>query len=85
MPSFIKAGSFFKTHELTQPLYRSRGMQPFSPRARTTLSRYYEVPVEILEDPADLTTWAAQAAVPPTAQLLLPFPDIHVMDGRWSF
>lgn len=79
-----KGRLFFKTHDLTQPLYRSRGMQSFSPRARTTLARYYEVPLEILEDSTDLTIWAHQAAFPPTAQLVLPFPDFHVMDGRWS-
>ena len=64
---------FFKTHDLTQPLFRSRGMQPFRPSARHTLSRYYEVPVEILEDARDLAAWARQAAIPPSAQLELPF------------
>ncbi|MEP7151718.1 MAG: TfoX/Sxy family protein [Nitrospira sp.] len=68
-----KSRLFFKTHDLTQPLYRSRGMQPFRPSARHTLARYYEVPLDILEDPRDLATWAHHAAVPPSAQLLLPF------------
>ncbi len=64
---------FFKTHDLTQPLYRSRGMQPFRPGAQQTLTRYYEVPVDILEDRRELTAWAQHAAVPPTTQLSLPF------------
>ena len=42
---------FFKTHDLTQPFYRSRGMQPFRPSPRRILARYYEVPLDILEDP----------------------------------
>ena len=79
-----KGRLFFKTHDLTQPLYRSRGMQPFSPRTRPTLTRYYEVPVEILEDPADLATWAHQAAVPPSAQLVLPFAEFQGTDRGLS-
>ena len=74
---------FFKTHDLTQPLYRARGMQPFSPRARPPLARYYEVPLEILEDAENLRIWAHQAVVPPTAQLMLPFPDCQGMDRSW--
>ena len=64
---------FFKTHDLTRPLYRSRGMHPFRPSARQTLARYYEVPLDILENSRDLTTWACEAAIPPSAQLSLPF------------
>ncbi len=68
-----KSRLFFKTNAITQPLFRSRGMQPFRPGARQTLTRYYEVPVDILEDRQELTAWAQHAAVPPTAQLSLPF------------
>ena len=68
-----KGRLFFKTHDLTRPLYRSRGMQPFRPRARHALAQYYEVTLDILEDPRDLTTWAREAAIPPSAQLPLPF------------
>lgn len=70
-----KGRLFFKTHDLTQSLYRSRGMQPFRPSARQTLARYYEVPLDILEDARDLATWAHHAAAPPSAQLLLPFTE----------
>ena len=68
-----KGRLFFKTNHMTQPMYRSRGMQSFRPGARQTLARYYEVPVDILEDRRELTAWAQHAAVPPTAQLWLPF------------
>jgi DNA transformation protein len=36
-------------------------MQPFRPHARQTLTSYYEVPVDILEDHAQLSIWAQQA------------------------
>ena len=70
-----KGRLFFKTHDLTQPLYRLRGMQPFRPSTRHTLARYYEVPLDILEDSRELATWAHHAALPPSAQLLLPFTE----------
>ena len=70
-----KGRLFFKTNDVTQPLYRSRGMQPFRPGARQTLTRYYEVPLDILEDSIDLRAWAQHAAVPPSAQLVLPFAE----------
>ena len=79
-----KGRLFFKTHDLTQPLYRSRGMQPFRPSARQILSRYYEVPLDILEDSRDLAAWAHHAAVPPSAQLLLPFAGAYVDSLRYG-
>jgi len=39
----------------------ARGMKPFRPNAKQTLTTYYEVPVEIIEDAERLTTWASQA------------------------
>ena len=68
-----KGRLFFKTNALTQPLYRARGMQPFRPNSKQTLKQYYEVPVDILEDPQELAVWARYAAHPPSAQLVLPF------------
>ena len=53
---------YFKTDRLTVPHYRDRGMEPFTPTSTQTLKNYYEVPVDILEAPDDLLTWAAQAA-----------------------
>lgn len=70
-----KGRLFFKTTVVSQPAYASRGMSPFRPSARQTLTQYYEVPIEVLEDRTDLTVWAHTAAVPPCAQLALPFTD----------
>jgi DNA transformation protein len=36
-------------------------MKPFHPNAKQTLKNYYEVPVDVLEDGEQLTTWAARA------------------------
>ena len=68
-----KGRLFFKTNDLTQPLYRAHGMHPFRPGAKQTLRRYYEVPVDILEDPQELAAWARSAVTLPTAQLPLPY------------
>lgn len=68
-----KGRLFFRTNDVTQPLYRAHGMRPFRPSAKQTLRQYYEVPVDILEDPQELAAWARSAVTLPTAQLLLPF------------
>ena len=57
-----KGRLYFKTDRITAPRYRDRGMKPFKPSSAQTLKNYYEVPVEVLEDSEDLTTWASQAA-----------------------
>jgi DNA transformation protein and related proteins len=56
-----KGRLYFKTDQITAIRYRDRGMKPFKPSAAQTLKNYYEVPIEILEDSDDLTTWASQA------------------------
>lgn len=56
-----KGHLYFKTDRTTVPAYRSRGMKPFAPTPTQTLKNYYEVPIEVLEDSDDLTTWASQA------------------------
>jgi DNA transformation protein len=56
-----QARLYFKTNTNTRTAYVQRGMQPFRPNARQTLTSYYEVPVDILEDHALLTRWAQQA------------------------
>ena len=53
---------YFKTNQMTAPLYRARGMKPFAPTPTHTVKNYYAVPVEILEAPDDLNAWACQAA-----------------------
>ena len=57
-----KGRLYFKTDRMTASRYRDRGMKPFKPTSAQTLKNYYEVPVEVLEVPDDLTTWATQAA-----------------------
>jgi len=52
---------YFKTNTVTRTAYVQRGIQPFRPNARQTLKSYDEVPVDILEDHAQLTVWARQA------------------------
>ena len=56
-----KGRLYFKTDRITVTRYRDKGMKPFKPSAAQTLKNYYEVPVEVLEDSDDLTTWASQA------------------------
>ncbi len=52
---------YFKTDEDTRTQYRDRGMGPFRPTPKQTLTSYYEVPVDVLEDAEALTAWAARA------------------------
>lgn len=52
---------YFKTDDTTRERYLERGMGPFRPTERQTLKRYYEVPVEVLEDRDALTEWALEA------------------------
>ena len=69
-----KGRLYFRTNGFTQPLYLSRGMRPFRPNAKQTLTHYYEVPIDILEDADHLLAWANAAVTLPTSQLSLPFP-----------
>jgi DNA transformation protein and related proteins len=54
---------YFLTDETTRPEYEARGMQPFRPTEKQTLTSYYEVPLDVLEDDARLTSWANRAAL----------------------
>ena len=60
----FKERLYFRVHEDTIGEYTSRKAKPFKPvKTRTTSSRkYYEVPVEILESPESLVSWAKAAA-----------------------
>lgn len=51
----------FDPDEAARQGYRNRGMKPFRPNAKQTLTSYYEVPVDIIEDQEQLTAWAEQA------------------------
>ena len=61
----------FKTDADTARAYQERGMKPFQPGppgSDTTMSRYYEVPLDVLEDRTALLRWArasVAAAGPP--------------------
>jgi len=57
-----KGRVYFKTNATTAPRYREREMTPFRPSAKQTLNNYYEVPVDVLENAGELTTWAQQAS-----------------------
>jgi DNA transformation protein len=57
-----KGRLYFKVSPATLPSYHEHDMKPFRPNSKQTLTTYYEVPVEIIEDAEQLTTWAGQAA-----------------------
>jgi DNA transformation protein len=56
-----KGKLFFKIDESTVGEYRKRKMKPFRPNAKQTLVSYYQVPVDVVEDPDDLCVWAKRA------------------------
>ncbi len=56
-----KGRLYFKTNDATRPEYECRGMEPFRPSEKQTLSTYYEVPVDVLEDRDALVEWARKA------------------------
>jgi len=56
-----KGKLFFKVDESTVGAYRKHKMRPFRPNARQTIKRYYQAPVEVLEDPDELCVWARRA------------------------
>lgn len=58
---------YFKTDAKTRVAYVERGMKPFRPSARQSLTSYYEVPLEVIEDAAQLAVWARKAARVETA------------------
>ncbi|MGC4098864.1 MAG: TfoX/Sxy family protein [Nitrospira sp.] len=41
--------------------YKEHGMKPFRPNAKQTLTSFYEVPIDVIEDAETLTQWAAKA------------------------
>lgn len=55
---------YFRVSDDTIADYKTRKMKAFEPfeGKRGTSKNYYEVPVEILESPADLVKWARKAA-----------------------
>ena len=52
---------YFKVDATTVPNYREHGMRPFRPNAKRTLTSFYEVPIDVIEDAEALTQWATEA------------------------
>lgn len=57
----FKGRLYFKTGAATLPDYVEMRMKPFRPSAKQTLKSYYEVPVDVIEDPERLREWAERA------------------------
>ncbi len=55
-----KGRLYFKTNDKTRPEYIDEGMKPFRPNVKQTLKNYYEVPVDVMEDPDRLVDWAVK-------------------------
>jgi DNA transformation protein len=56
-----KGKVFFRVDDITRPRYEEFGMPPFSPAKGMTMKKYYEVPLEVVEDSGELTRWARDA------------------------
>ena len=53
---------YFKVDDATRPLFEDRGMVPFRPYGEDgEVMQYYEVPADVLEDPAALGAWVEAA------------------------
>lgn len=58
----VRGRLYFKTDDVSRREYEARGMNPFRARPRQTLKRYFEVPVDVIEDQDELVRWARRAA-----------------------
>jgi DNA transformation protein and related proteins len=53
---------FFKVDDSNRTAYEIAGSEPFRPVANRSVSMsYWRVPIEVLEDPGELATWALAA------------------------
>jgi DNA transformation protein len=52
---------YFKTDDASRPEYEAAGSEPFRPNARQTLTSYWEVPAEVIENGESLVEWARDA------------------------
>jgi DNA transformation protein len=55
---------YFVVDDTTRPKYEEAGMKPFSyvtKKGRIQVRRYFELPEEVLTDPAILKTWARES------------------------
>ena len=57
-----KGRLYFKVTPETANSYQAMGTKPFRVTSRMTLTTYYEVPTDILEDAALLAEWAETAS-----------------------
>lgn len=57
-----KGRLYFKVTPETITEYQQQGMKPFRPNAKQTLTSFYEVPADILEDPVQACRWADTAS-----------------------
>lgn len=52
---------YFKVNATTVSNYKEHGMKPFQPNAKQTLTSFYEVPIDVIEDAEALAQWATEA------------------------
>ncbi len=52
---------YFKVSAQSRADYEARGMKPFRPSSTQTLTSFYEVPVDVLEEAETLVDWATTA------------------------
>ena len=52
---------YFKVDDATRSDFERLGMEPFRPFAEDSAMGYYEVPVDVVEDPVQLAPWMRRA------------------------
>ncbi len=52
---------FFKTNDKTCVRYEEMGSECFRPSKKQVIKNYWEVPMDIVEDPHELEEWAREA------------------------
>ncbi len=52
---------YFKVDDTNRPDFEAAGMEPFRPYGDDHAMKYYEVPIEVLEDVDALRVWATKA------------------------
>ena len=57
----FKGRLYFKTNGSTRSIYVEHGMKAFRANPGQTLKNYFEVPVEIIDEPDRLAAWAQDA------------------------
>ena len=56
-----KGKLYFKTDDGSRGSYTEKGQKPFRPSKKQTLKNYYEVPADVIDEPALLAEWAVKA------------------------